>query len=151
MANKARLKILAARQEVLMQIFDKAREKLSGIEKQKSYPQLLKDLVLEAAFGLMDKHISIMAKADDYDKIKASIGEIQSTFKTQTGMDLEVALDTEHPLPKEGHGGVRVLGGNGKIDLNNTLEMRLKLLETEALPSIRAAIFGESEHRRFFN
>lgn len=39
-------------------------------------------------------------------------------------------------------GGVIVLGHGGKIEFDNTLEERLKLLETAALPKIRASIFG---------
>lgn len=39
-------------------------------------------------------------------------------------------------------GGVVVAGSGGKIDVNNTLEERLKLLSEEALPAIRLAIFG---------
>jgi vacuolar-type H+-ATPase subunit E/Vma4 len=39
-------------------------------------------------------------------------------------------------------GGVVVLGHGGKIEYDNTLEERLKLLESAALPKIRASIFG---------
>ena len=39
-------------------------------------------------------------------------------------------------------GGVVVLGHAGKIEFDNTLEERLKLLETVSLPKIRATIFG---------
>jgi V-type H+-transporting ATPase subunit E len=46
-------------------------------------------------------------------------------------------------------GGVSIIGGAGKIDINNTLEERLKLLETDALPSIRVTLFGENVNRRF--
>lgn len=46
-------------------------------------------------------------------------------------------------------GGVIILNGTGKIDINNTLEERLKLLETDALPSIRTTLFGENENRKF--
>ncbi len=42
-----------------------------------------------------------------------------------------------------------MVGGNGKIELNNTLEERLKMCETEALPSIRATLFGKNENRKF--
>lgn len=41
------------------------------------------------------------------------------------------------------------MGGNGKIDINNTFEERLRLLESDALPAIRAILFGENENRRF--
>ena len=46
-------------------------------------------------------------------------------------------------------GGVVILDHTGKIDINNTFDERLKLLETEALPSVRTTLFGENENRRF--
>jgi len=46
-------------------------------------------------------------------------------------------------------GGITISGSGGKIDINNTLEERLKLLETDALPSIRVILFGENENRKF--
>ena len=46
-------------------------------------------------------------------------------------------------------GGVIIVGTGGKIDINNTLEERLKLLETDALPSIRVTLFGENANRKF--
>lgn len=46
-------------------------------------------------------------------------------------------------------GGVSIVGGGGRIDINNTLDERLKLLETEALPMVRASLFGKNENRRF--
>ena len=42
-----------------------------------------------------------------------------------------------------------IISGTGKIDINNTLEERLKLCETEALPTVRATLFGENENRKF--
>ena len=46
-------------------------------------------------------------------------------------------------------GGVSVWGGGGRIDVNNTLEERLKLLETDALPMVRVSLFGKNENRKF--
>jgi V-type H+-transporting ATPase subunit E len=46
-------------------------------------------------------------------------------------------------------GGVTVSGTGGKIEINNTLDERLRLLETEALPSIRFTLFGENKNRKF--
>jgi V-type H+-transporting ATPase subunit E len=44
---------------------------------------------------------------------------------------------------------VIVSGTGGKIEINNTLDERLRLLETEALPSIRHTLFGDNKNRRF--
>ena len=46
-------------------------------------------------------------------------------------------------------GGVIVLDGTGKIDINNTFEERLKILETDALPNVRTTLFGENKNRKF--
>jgi V-type H+-transporting ATPase subunit E len=46
-------------------------------------------------------------------------------------------------------GGVTLSGTAGRIALNNTFEERLKLLEREALPSIRVTLFGENPNRKF--
>ena len=42
------------------------------------------------------------------------------------------------------------MGGKGKIDINNTFEERLKLLEQDALPAMRNALFGPNENRKFY-
>lgn len=49
----------------------------------------------------------------------------------------------------DSHGGVVIYDSTGRIDINNTFEERLKLLETEALPSVRLTLFGENQNRRF--
>lgn len=46
-------------------------------------------------------------------------------------------------------GGVSIVSGGGRIDINNTLEERLKLLEVDALPMVRVSLFGKNENRRF--
>jgi V-type H+-transporting ATPase subunit E len=46
-------------------------------------------------------------------------------------------------------GGISVVGGGGKIDIDNTLEERLRLLEVDALPRVRVSLFGKNENRRF--
>lgn len=48
--NKSRLRVLQARQQMLDELFDEARSKLTSVSKDKSqYPALLKDLVLQVS------------------------------------------------------------------------------------------------------
>lgn len=44
-----------------------------------------------------------------------------------------------------------IIGGNGKISIDNTLEQRLKLLESEALPAVRTTVFGPNPNRKFYD
>lgn len=46
-------------------------------------------------------------------------------------------------------GGISVVGGNGKIEIVNTFEERLRLLQTDALPAVRTMLFGENANRKF--
>jgi V-type H+-transporting ATPase subunit E len=52
--------------------------------------------------------------------------------------------------PCHSAGGLSIVGGGGKIDINNTFEERLKLLETNALPAVRLTLFGKNENRKFY-
>jgi V-type H+-transporting ATPase subunit E len=44
-----------------------------------------------------------------------------------------------------------IVGGQGKIEINNTFEERLNLLQTAALPAVRKTLFGENPNRKFFD
>lgn len=48
-------------------------------------------------------------------------------------------------------GGVSIVGGGGKIDINNTFEERLRLLEIDALPAVRETLFGKNANRKFYD
>ena len=48
-------------------------------------------------------------------------------------------------------GGVSIVGGGGKIEIDNTFEARLSLLEYNALPAVRDALFGKNPNRKFFD
>jgi V-type H+-transporting ATPase subunit E len=54
-----------------------------------------------------------------------------------------------HELTVCSAGGVSIIGGGGKIDIDNTFETRLKLLETSALPAVREALFGLNPNRKY--
>lgn len=53
-------------------------------------------------------------------------------------------------LPRRA-GGLTIINSTGKIDITNTYEERLKLLETDALPAVRTILFGENQNRKFKN
>lgn len=48
-------------------------------------------------------------------------------------------------------GGVFIVGGQGKIEINNTFEERLRLLEIDALPAVRETLFGKNQNRKFYD
>jgi V-type H+-transporting ATPase subunit E len=149
-ANKSRLRILSARQELLDGLFEQAQKRLADASKDKTkYQQLLKNLLLEGLYALNEPKIQVRARKSDYDALKKAIGEAQKEYKDKVGQDTEVDIDEKNPHPDESPGGISIIGGAGKIDIDNTLAARLKLLETDALPSVRVTLFGENQNRRF--
>ncbi|KAK9479512.1 ATPase, V1/A1 complex, subunit E [Lipomyces japonicus] len=150
--NKTRLRVLAARQDVLDDVFEEATNKLAHVaEDGDKYSALLKDLILEGAFVLFEKDIKVVAREADYDAIKTVIPTVQKEFKSQAKFDVAITINESEPLPAESAGGVIVQGSAGKIVVTNTLEERLKLLNEESLPAIRYSIFGENPGRKFFD
>merc|ERR1712093_974202 len=121
-ANKTRLKVLSARQELLDAIFEAAQKKLGDQTKDKGkYQTVLKGLLLEGLYALNEEKL-----------------------------DVSASIDESNPLPDGCTGGVAIVGGNGKIEITNTFDERLKLLEDVALPSIRTKLFGPNENRKFY-
>lgn len=44
-----------------------------------------------------------------------------------------------------------IIGNGGKITIDNTLEERLRIIESDSLPVVRASVFGENPNRKFYS
>ncbi|CAL5869101.1 uncharacterized protein PFLUO_LOCUS3329 [Penicillium psychrofluorescens] len=153
LANRTRLRVLGGRQELLDELFQKSRDKVSTVAEsdKKKYQVMLKGLVLEGLYYLNEEKVSIRARKKDVDVAKKAADEAAKEFKDNVGSDVTVTVDESDPLPQGSAGGVVIVGGKGKIDINNTFEERLRLLEIDALPAVRETLFGKNENRRFYD
>ncbi|GES63176.1 vacuolar ATP synthase subunit E [Aspergillus terreus] len=153
LANRTRLRVLSSRQELLDDLFQQARDKISGIagKDAKKYQSVLKGLILEGLYALNEEKVAIRARKTDYDAVKKAISEAEKEFKETVGKDTSAELDEAEPLPEGSAGGIVILGGQGKIEINNTFEERLRLLEIDALPAVRETLFGKNTNRRFYD
>ncbi|KAF7954653.1 hypothetical protein BPAE_0119g00160 [Botrytis paeoniae] len=151
-ANKTRLKVLSARQELLDGIFEQAQGKLKEATNDKGkYTEILKNLLLEGMYALNEGKLQVRGRKQDYDLIKKAIEEAQKVYKEKMKKDVTASIDEKNPLPEESAGGLSIIGGGGKIDINNTFEERLKLLQDNALPSVRTTLFGPNVNRKFYD
>ncbi|RFU32493.1 hypothetical protein B7463_g3839, partial [Scytalidium lignicola] len=152
LANKTRLKVLTSRQELLENIFEQARGKLAeGTKDESKYTETLKNLILEGLYALNEPKIQIRGRKLDYDLIIKAIGTAEKEYKDNLKKDVSVSIDKAVPLPEESAGGIIIVGGGGKIEINNTFEERLSLLEDTALPAVRTTLFGKNENRKFYD
>lgn len=100
-ANKTRLKVLAARQELLDNIFEAAGKKLAdGVKDKSKYQGILKNLILEGFYGLNESEVQIRARKADYDVVKKAIDEAAKEYKKKTSKDVTATIDQQNPLPE---------------------------------------------------
>ncbi|PSK33531.1 V-type proton ATPase subunit E [Elsinoe australis] len=150
LANKTRLRLLSARQELLDDLFEQARKKLSDFSKdEKKYQGTVKNLLLEGLYALNENKVLVRCRKRDTELVKRAAEEAKKEYKQNMKKDVEVTVDEKERLPEDSAGGISILNGTGKIDINNTFEERLHLLETDALPSLRTTLFGENKNRKF--
>lgn len=99
-ANKSRLRILSARQELLDRLFEDANKKLKEVSKDKGkYQGILKNLILEGAYALSEDKLQVKARKSDYDVVKKAIEEAQSEYKSKVNKRVSISIDEKDPLP----------------------------------------------------
>ena len=115
-SNKTRLKVLAARQELLDTIFEEAQKKLAdGVKDKAKYQKTLKGLILEGFYALNEPELKVRARKKDYDTIKKAITEAEQEYKKEVGTDIKGSIDEENPVPE----GSYVAPNAGKeVDIN---------------------------------
>ncbi|CAJ0547762.1 hypothetical protein HG530_002530 [Fusarium avenaceum] len=149
-SNKTRLKVLGARQEMLDNIFEEAQKKLAeGAKDKGKYQKALKGLLLEGFYALNEPELQVRSRKKDYDVVKKAIEEAAKEYKKELGKDVTAKIQEDDPLPEGIAGGVSIISGSGKIDIDNTFEARLRLLEESAAPAVREALFGKNPNRKF--
>ena len=101
LANKTRIKVLSARQELLDELFEKARGKLDGYAKNKAkYQEMCKGLILEGLYALNEEKVAVRAKKAEYDSIKIALEGAKKEYKEKLHKDVDILLDEKNPLPE---------------------------------------------------
>ena len=105
LANKTRIKVLSARQELLDELFEKARDKLpSYSEDEGNYEGMCKGLILEGLYALNEAKVTVRARKADYDVVKKAINGAKKEYKENLELDVSVELDEKNPQPEGSYG-----------------------------------------------
>ncbi|OWB54567.1 hypothetical protein B5S28_g417 [[Candida] boidinii] len=151
-ANKTRLKILATKEQSLEEILEDAEAELKKISKDKSsYTKVLSGLIEEGLFALMEEKVSVKGRKQDLELLKEAAKTAKAHFEETAKFEVEINIIESDFLNESSAGGVIIINGTGKIEVNNTLGERLQLLSETALPAVRLELFGPSETRKFFD
>ncbi|KAJ3195783.1 V-ATPase V1 sector subunit E [Irineochytrium annulatum] len=151
--NKNRLRVLQARQQVLDDLLQDARSRLTQISSDPTkYQKLLTDLLLQTFYQLMEQNVHVQCRKKDVEVVQSAIGEAKKTFESKLkNASVTAVVDKESFLPDASAGGVIVSAFDGRIRIANTLEARVELLAEAMLPDIRILLFGPSTQRTFYN
>ncbi|WFD30844.1 V-ATPase V1 sector subunit E [Malassezia sp. CBS 17886] len=147
--NKARLQVLRNREEHLQDLFDEVRASLTELAKDPAkYRTLLEELLLQGLLELVEPSVVVQARSGDVQLVQEVAPAAAKRYEEQTGRKTDAKV-TEG-LPKDSAGGLVCSAHGGKIRVNNTLEDRLRVLETRVLPELRFDLFGANENRKFY-
>merc|ERR1712000_567416 len=87
-ANKTRLRVLGARQELLDDIFESAQKKLpEGTKDKNKYQKVLKGLLLEGFYALNEQNLKVRARKKDFDVVKKAIDDATQEYKKQVSSE----------------------------------------------------------------
>uniref|UniRef100_A0AAQ5ZD32 ATPase H+ transporting V1 subunit E1a n=1 Tax=Amphiprion ocellaris TaxID=80972 RepID=A0AAQ5ZD32_AMPOC len=141
--NQARLKVLKARDDMISEMLNEARQRLGNVAKDPSkYPALMDGLLLQVSFS---------CQPPDCKSVGASIQRNIPIYKAAVKTNLEVRIDQDNFLAPDISGGIELYNGDGKIKVSNTLESRLDLMAQQMMPEIRVSLFGANPNRKFLD
>jgi len=150
MLNQARLQVLKTREDHIKNVLDDARRKLGTVtQNPQQYQDVLRNLIAQALFQLLETTVSIRCRESDLSLVKAAMEAAIKDYKQVVKKDVTVTIDSEHYLPSDICGGIEVSAQRGKIRVENTLESRLELVAQQMMPEIREILFGKNPNRRF--
>uniref|UniRef100_A0A3B3TDV0 ATPase H+ transporting V1 subunit E1b n=1 Tax=Paramormyrops kingsleyae TaxID=1676925 RepID=A0A3B3TDV0_9TELE len=140
--NQARLKVLKARDDMVSDLLNEARQRLAVIAKDPArYTNLLEGLVLQGFYQLLEPKVTIRCRKQDVKLVQAAIQKNIPIYKNAVKNNLEVQLP----------GRIEMYNADGKIKVSNTLESRLDLIAQQMMPEIRVALFGVNQNRKFMD
>ncbi|XP_072123772.1 V-type proton ATPase subunit E 1-like [Mobula birostris] len=150
--NQARLKVLKARDDLISDLLNEARHRLSRVAKDSTkYQSLLDGLVLQGFYQLLEPVVIIRCRKQDVEFVKTSISKNVPIYKKNVNKDIEIHIDPENFLPEDIAGGIEMYNSSRKIKVANTLESRLELIAQQMMPEIRVNLFGANQNRRFLD
>jgi len=158
--NKQRLEKIKARQEVLHKVSDDAVAQLRNeMQKADTCKNFVTQLIVQGLLMFLESEVSIRCRESDTALVQGCIKDASDQYarliKAETGAtkacNLTIDKSTYLPAaPVAGRDGPSCLGGivlscqGGKITVDNTIDMRLKLVMEQAKPAIRGLLFPQA-------
>mmetsp|Transcript_48559 Transcript_48559/g.98003 ORF Transcript_48559/g.98003 Transcript_48559/m.98003 type:complete len:233 (-) Transcript_48559:186-884(-) len=155
--NKQRLEKIKARQEVMGKVSTDVTHKLTeAMKDQAKSKAFVTKLIVQGLLMLLEPEVVVRCRECDKALVNSCLAQAASDYaaviKKETGAaktcKLSVDDKTYLPAPPVAGsdapsclGGVLLLCQNGKITIDNTMDLRLRLVMEQDKPAIRAQLF----------
>jgi V-type H+-transporting ATPase subunit E len=99
-ANKTRLRVLAARQGLLDGIFEEAAGRLGVLAREgRGYEEVLKNLMLEGFYALDEPEVVVRVRKADEEVAKKAIEAAEREYRKNMKKEVKASVDGEEYLP----------------------------------------------------
>lgn len=137
--------MLHRREEILQELFEQARAAVAKIaEDEAQYIQLLEGTILQGFLQLMEPRATLFCREQDMEVVRRAGAAAAEQYMQMSGK--KVVFDAEPTLSRDWYacyvclasvlmgcfvssGGIKLINGNKRITIDNTLDERLRLLE----------------------
>ncbi|KAI0826563.1 ATPase V1/A1 complex subunit E [Trametes gibbosa] len=149
LTNKSRLKLLQQREEHLQDLFSTSRESIISLSQDEGrYMQFLEGVIVQGFLSLLEAEVTVHSRKKDVEVVQRAADGAAKQYNEISGRTIKPSV--AGTLSDDIAGGVKLVSGNLRITLDNTLDERLRLLEDRMLPEIRADLFGSNPNRKFY-
>merc|ERR1712048_634098 len=146
--NKQRLEKIKARQEVMGKIQEDVKTKLAQQMKDDAAAKpFVTKLIVQGLLMLLESEVEIRCREKDKALVEGVLGAAAAQYskiietETKAKKACKLTLNKSQFLPADLLGGVVLACQSGKITIDNTIDLRLKLVMEQDKPAIRSLLF----------
>lgn len=135
--NECKLRLQKARSEYIQAITEELRQNIIDVTKSNKYKTLLKKLLEQAVYMMLEDKIIIKARKSDIAMLKEMLPDISKNFEKETNIKINITFDESSYLNDDAIGGVIVSCKNGRIRIDNTFSTRIIEIVERSIPLIK--------------
>merc|ERR1712187_253055 len=151
--NKQRLEKIKARQEVMGKIHEDVKKALvDQMKAEANVKPFVTKLIVQGLLMLLELEVEIRCKESDVKMVEAVLSDAAAQYskviqtETKASKTCKLTVNKKEFLPSSLVGGVVLACQGGKITIDNTIDLRLKLVMEQDKPAIRKLLPLDSGH-----
>merc|ERR1712019_240755 len=140
---------IKARQEVMGKIHEDVKKALvDQMKSEANVKPFVTKLIVQGLLMLLEAEVEIRCKESDVKMVESVLSDAAAQYQkviqaeTKASKTCKLTVNKKEFLPASLVGGVVLACQGGKITIDNTIDLRLKLVMEQDKPAIRKLLFG---------